>query len=548
MSAARLFGLILVLALLAMPAWSRETFSPRRPVPETSAPTLAATPQKMGGVIQAANCSQAAVQLAINQAQDGSTVIIPNGTCTWQNEVDVTKQVTLQGQTKGGVKLVMGSGIDSWDTPMIHVTTGTSYSTEISHLQFWPGGGVGMYLLVDGSVTDKPPLIHDNSFNSTDAGQLFEFISYRRYGGGVIYRNTFQSTYNGNTQWFGSGGIQVKDGYGDASWAAPSTLGMNDATGLNNLYIEDNTFTNVGTFDSDDGSRIVFRHNVLNNAPMASHGADTSWIGMRHIEIYDNQMIFNSSGTWALYDINGHPVTGSYPLNLVRWYDFRGGTGVITGNSVPDIISQDWGDKSELTFQIQQSDRNAGPDACASTYPAYHQVGRGMNNTLEPVYVWGNTGTGKMENPSVENSGYRECPNNPNQDNPGYYIQPNRDYYAGIPKPGWTRYPYPHPLRNEGVPNITTTSLPTGAVGRAYSQTLDAIGGTAPYTWTLAGGSLPAGLALFSAGLIGGVPTTATTQAFTVQVADSREVTDTQVLSLTVITVSAVVFLPLVLK
>ena len=447
MSAQRWFATFLLLALFVLPTWRRATFWPGPSAPTAAPQRPDAAPQRPDEVIWAASCLQPAVQAAVDLAQDGATVIIPNGTCTWHNPVTLAKQIRLQGQAAGGVKLVMGSGIASWDMPMIDVTTGTLYSTEISQLQFWPGGGAGMYLYVGGDWADKPPLIHDNAFTSTDSGQLFEFISYRRFGGGVIYRNTFQSTYNGNTQWFGSGGIQVKDGNGDASWAAPSTMGMNDTLGLKNLYIEDNTFTNVLTFDSDDGARIVFRHNVLNNAPMASHGADTSWIGMRHVEIYDNQIPFNASGTWTLHDINGNPVTGSYPLNIVRWYDTRGGTGVITGNSVADILSQDWGDKAELTFQIQQSDRNAGPDACASAYPAYHQVGRGMNNTLEPLYVWGNTGTGKMETPSIENSGYQECPNNPHQNDPGYYIQLNRDFYVGTPKPGWTRYPYPHPLR-----------------------------------------------------------------------------------------------------
>ena len=40
-------------------------------------------------------------------------------------------------------------------------------------------------------------------------------------------------------------------------------------------------------------------------------------------------------------------------------------------------------------------------------------------------------------------------------------------------------------------PTITTTSLPAAVLGSAYSATLHAIGGTPPYTWSLAGGSLP---------------------------------------------------------
>jgi hypothetical protein len=64
------------------------------------------------------------VQVAINAAADGDTVIIPNGTCTWDSGVTTTKQIKIQGQTKGSVKLVMGAGISVYDTALIHFTTG----------------------------------------------------------------------------------------------------------------------------------------------------------------------------------------------------------------------------------------------------------------------------------------------------------------------------------------------------------------------------------------------------------------------------------------
>jgi hypothetical protein len=69
---------------------------------------------------------------------------------------------------------------------------------------------------------------------------------------------------------------------------------------------------------------------------------------------------------------------------------------------------------------------------------------------------------------------------------------------------------------------ITTQSLPAAAINVPYSQTLAAVGGTQPYTWTLSSGSLPAGLTLSSAGVISGTPTAAGSSTFTVQVADSE--------------------------
>lgn len=82
---------------------------------------------------------------------------------------------------------------------------------------------------------------------------------------------------------------------------------------------------------------------------------------------------------------------------------------------------------------------------------------------------------------------------------------------------------------------VATTSLPDGTVGTAYSQTLMATGGTAPLSWSISAGSLPAGLSLVaSTGVISGTPTTAGSSAFTVMVTDNATHTATQALSITI--------------
>jgi hypothetical protein len=69
------------------------------------------------------------------------------------------------------------------------------------------------------------------------------------------------------------------------------------------------------------------------------------------------------------------------------------------------------------------------------------------------------------------------------------------------------------------TPAITTSSpLPSGVRGVAYNQTLEANGGTTPYNWTLAGGSLPTGLSLSAAGVISGTPGAVTSASFTIKV------------------------------
>ena len=76
---------------------------------------------------------------------------------------------------------------------------------------------------------------------------------------------------------------------------------------------------------------------------------------------------------------------------------------------------------------------------------------------------------------------------------------------------------------NGTSPVITTATLPIGAVGQAYMQTLTATGGTTPLTWGLASGSdpLPAGVALDPAsGSVQGTPTAVGIAHLVVQVTD----------------------------
>ncbi len=79
------------------------------------------------------------------------------------------------------------------------------------------------------------------------------------------------------------------------------------------------------------------------------------------------------------------------------------------------------------------------------------------------------------------------------------------------------------------APSITTTTLPGGEVGAAYSQTLVGTGGSTPYAWSVTAGSLPAGLTLNGAtGVISGTPTGSGSSTFTVTLTDAANQTATQ--------------------
>jgi hypothetical protein len=82
---------------------------------------------------------------------------------------------------------------------------------------------------------------------------------------------------------------------------------------------------------------------------------------------------------------------------------------------------------------------------------------------------------------------------------------------------------------------ITPATLPNASVNTAYSQTLSATGGTAPYTWTVSAGSLPVGLTLgASTGIISGTPTLPGSATFTVTATDANKITGQAAYTLTV--------------
>jgi hypothetical protein len=83
--------------------------------------------------------------------------------------------------------------------------------------------------------------------------------------------------------------------------------------------------------------------------------------------------------------------------------------------------------------------------------------------------------------------------------------------------------------------SITTVTLAGGIVGTAYTDGLDATGGTGAFTWSLDSGSLPAGLALASTtGAITGSPSAAGLVNFTVRATDGAGAFATQALSINI--------------
>ncbi|MGH9838923.1 MAG: putative Ig domain-containing protein [Blastocatellia bacterium] len=81
---------------------------------------------------------------------------------------------------------------------------------------------------------------------------------------------------------------------------------------------------------------------------------------------------------------------------------------------------------------------------------------------------------------------------------------------------------------------VNPASLPGGAQGAAYNQTITATGGTAPYSFAVTSGALPPGLTLSAGGVISGTPAASGTFNFTALATDANNCTGARDYSLSV--------------
>lgn len=384
------------------------------------------------GVVKALTGDAPGLTAAIALAEPGDEVIVPPGTWTITETVDVAG-VTLKAEVPGTVTLIHEAGA----SPALRLHRTPSAPTMVVNLFFRSGSSMSAdaaFIQNDGpgkfSSTHRPILIAHNDFLTN--GKVGRSILNRLVGGVIIYQNTFEAT-SGTDQ-----GITVKCETDDcdASWTTPSTWGTQDVTGLANIYIEDNIFRNYisnAILDADSNARVVVRHNTLLHSHISSHGADSSQDGVRHVEVYRNEFTFTNDGKCS---------SPSVTPNLNWFVYIRGGSWRIWENTMPNIKSCIYGDKSEIVLAIHNLRRKGGPYGCWSGgYPAPHQVGQGYNGP-EPLYIWGNVG-GAKEEPGLQNYNPDQCGGGPGI---AGFVQPERDYILG-PAPDYEPYQYPHPLR-----------------------------------------------------------------------------------------------------
>ncbi|MCK5321621.1 hypothetical protein KAJ38_03510, partial [Candidatus Pacearchaeota archaeon] len=358
------------------------------------------------------NCSQQAVQDAINLAGDGDIVQVPAGACVWVTGVSVSsdKKIVLQG-----------AGMD------FTVITRSPSGEEAVNLG-QSGSRVTGFKFIDGEVvSDGDGWRVDHCWFYSEVFSVGVYVRSDRendHPTGLVDHNVF---YNTRVVIGGWAGLLAH-----SYWYESLGLGTNNA-----VFVEDNEFTatmHSNAMDANYGGRYVFRYNIVNDNSLEAHSVQGNHRSTRSWEIYGNTINQINRAMWI-------------PMFL------RGGTGVVFNNTLtgtwtnPNIALDNVRSGGSYTFPPGNCDGISDWDGNeeANGYPCRDQIGRSTDSwlwtdenpyppqELDPAYFWNNKHNGNDVVPFIHNSD-------------DAWIVENRDYYVGIEKPGYTPYTYPHPL------------------------------------------------------------------------------------------------------
>ena len=407
--------------------------------------------------ITAGSCSNSAIQTALNSVTaDGTTVIIPEGACSWTQKITYNQvySTTIQGQSTTTGTCAPGGTCTTTDNTLITdsvsgtallVITAAGKSFRLTGLTFSvPSTGTPAYgaLTIKGNSTSVR--IDHNHINDALAGDhTFQIDNIN----GVGDHNYFDSTTASDT-FFIQQTVYGSDGNANATWTIPENFGTSQF-----FFWENNLFQNGHfAFDCDFGGRVVFRYNTTGtNTALQTHavGSGQQIRGCRALEIYNNSFTFS-----------GSPNTNSFAF----LEDYESGNGMWWGNTITGFttfLREDTVRTNSATYP--QTSTPNGYGYCGTSlgpsnwdgnnnsagYPCLDQLGRGAGDLLTgnfpnlvnsitgtiswphqaivPVYAWNNT----LNTNSYAPNHYWSNLDSATVENRDYYLQiPNTDESA----------------------------------------------------------------------------------------------------------------------
>jgi hypothetical protein len=242
-----------------------------------------------------------------NCASDGDTITLPAGTFVWTTQVNISKAITIQGQTT-----VTGdhtTTLTYTDTTILvdNITdatkglfnTGNSNPNKVLRLTGLTFTGVGGH----GDFRDNPII----SFSGTSKKNRLDHCHITQinrapviavYGDGVADHFVSDNHISQAQGWR----IWNKVGsYGDEEFAAPAPYGTDDFWFIEDALVDNASLGSrnaAGGSDRGYGGRLVWRYNILKDVEIVDHGTYASRRrGGRCEEIYNNHYIWSGKQT-----------------------------------------------------------------------------------------------------------------------------------------------------------------------------------------------------------------------------------------------------------
>lgn len=321
----------------------------------------------------AASCSYSDVSSAVMRASARDTVLVPAGSCTWSGTLRITKGIDLIGAGIGNTVITNGTAAHQ----ALIAYEPSSYSVNdpfrVTGFTFnLASNGTGISLGITNKLAPFPVQtrirIDHNRFTSAP-GLTYQAIW--DFGGmyGVVDNNSFDGV-----------GYPVRHSpqVGGASWWNNFTLTFGSAN--DNLYFEDNIFTNVATFsDCQFSGRYLYRYNSITvNADQYSffdmHGNQSS--GGRTGAVDGMYSCFGG-------ELYGNQVNaGPYEVNFL---DQRGGKAMVFFNNVTTTTTTAFIKVREENPDSEEPTTSAQSQHVSNSY--FWSNWRNLNQALMPVYA-----------------------------------------------------------------------------------------------------------------------------------------------------------------
>jgi hypothetical protein len=279
---------------------------------------------RCGATVYHSNGSVANVQALVNGARDGDTITLPVGTFSWTQHLNITKGITLQGQTTvegagtanpvtNDLTIVLDNVPRGENFYVIDVSLTPSQSFRMTGITFAAGDAHQVLSTASGAIR-----VHSTGNAANNSVRIdhchfkpwyvFRALYFHGWTHGVV--DHIVVDHDGG---IGGDGAQIlveheswggtNQDYGNGSWADFPYYGTEKF-----VFIEDSTFNYVGNnsvrglIDGEQGCRYVVRHNYCLNCVVTDHGTEGGvFRGARAHEVYGNTFNFVADPGQSLF-------------------------------------------------------------------------------------------------------------------------------------------------------------------------------------------------------------------------------------------------------